>query len=171
MLAAAILLIFPFCMVFAAVSDALSMTISNRVSVALVAGFVLAAPLTGMEWALYGWHFAAFAAVLAVTFALFALGVMGGGDAKLMAATALWMGFGVALMDYLVTAAVLGGALTLAVVLLRASPVAALLGGRGAAYLSDRKAGIPYGIALGAAGLITAPGSAPVAWALARFSS
>ena len=59
MLEALIFVVFPFCMVFAAVSDMLSMTIANRVSVLLVATFAVVAPLTGMDWAVYGWHFAA----------------------------------------------------------------------------------------------------------------
>ena len=92
MLEALIFVVFPFCMVFAAISDMLSMTIANRVPVLLVAVFALVAPLTGMDWATYGWHFAAGGLVLAVTFGLFALGGMGGGDAKLLAATAVWMG-------------------------------------------------------------------------------
>ncbi len=50
MVEAAIFVIFPFCMVFAAVSDLLSMTIANRVSVILIAAFAVLAPLTGMDW-------------------------------------------------------------------------------------------------------------------------
>ncbi|TGT92468.1 peptidase, partial [bacterium M00.F.Ca.ET.155.01.1.1] len=88
MLEAVIFVVFPFCMLFAAISDVLSMTIANRVPVLLLATFALVAPLTGMDWATYGGHFAAGALVLAVTFGLFALGGMGGGDAKLLAATA-----------------------------------------------------------------------------------
>ena len=64
MLEALIFVVFPFCMVFAAVSDMLSMTIANRVSVVLVATFAVVAPLTGMDWATYGWHFAAAGLVL-----------------------------------------------------------------------------------------------------------
>lgn len=170
MLEAAILVIFPFCMVFAAVSDALSMTIANRVSVLLVASFAVIAPLTGMEWSLYAWHFAAFGIVLLSTFALFALGGMGGGDAKLMAATALWMGLGLPLAEYLLTAAMLGGLLTLAIMAFRGSAIATVVGaGRFAAYFSNPKAGIPYGIALGAAGLAVCPGSALMEWALLRL--
>ncbi|HEU4986579.1 MAG TPA: peptidase, partial [Rhizobiaceae bacterium] len=48
MLEAAILVIFPFCMVFAAVSDLLSMTIANRVSIILMAAFAAVAPMSGM---------------------------------------------------------------------------------------------------------------------------
>ena len=77
MLEALILVVFPFCMVFAALSDVLSMTIANRVSLLLVAVFAVVAPLTGMDWSAYGWHFAAGALVLVVTFGLFALGGMG----------------------------------------------------------------------------------------------
>ncbi|TIT71210.1 MAG: peptidase, partial [Mesorhizobium sp.] len=102
MLEALIFVVFPFCMLFAAISDILSMTIANRVSVLLVTVFALVAPLTGMDWATYGWHFAAGFLVLAVTFGLFALGGMGGGDAKLLAATSLWMGFNIHLVEYLV---------------------------------------------------------------------
>ncbi len=59
MLEAVIFVVFPFCMVYAAVSDALSMTIANRVSLLLIATFAIAAPLTGMAWDVYAWHFAA----------------------------------------------------------------------------------------------------------------
>lgn len=171
MLEALILVIFPFCMVFAAVSDAVSMTIANRVSVLLVVSFAAIAPLTGMDWATYGWHFAAFALVLCVTFVLFALRAMGGGDAKLLAATALWMGFSLPLAGYVLNAAVLGGVLTLAILVLRASPLTTLVGAnRFAAHFCDPKAGIPYGIALGAAGLVSAPETPLMAWALDRLA-
>src|SRR5690606_30343720 len=102
MLEALMFVVFPFCMVFAAVSDILSMTIANRVSLILIATFAMVAPMTGMDWATFGWHFAAAGLVLSVTFSLFALGAMGGGDAKLLAATALWMGFSTELVAYLV---------------------------------------------------------------------
>ena len=128
MLEALIFVVFPFCMVFAAVSDMLSMTIANRVSVVLVAAFAIVAPLTGMDWASYGWHFAAAGMVLAVTFLMFAIGGMGGGDAKLMAATALWMGFNLNLLGYLVTSAFFGGLLTLAILSYRKSPLADMTG-------------------------------------------
>src|SRR5690606_28754418 len=101
MLEAFIFVVFPFCMLFAAVSDALSMTIANRVSLVLAGAFVVLAPLTGMAWEDIGLHVAAGAAVLAVTFGLFALGGMGGGDAKLLAATSVWMGFNICLLQYL----------------------------------------------------------------------
>jgi prepilin peptidase CpaA len=124
MLAAAIFVIFPFCMAYAAVSDMLSMTIANRVSLLLVASFMVIAPMTGMDWQTYGMHLAAGFAVLTVTFTLFATGAMGGGDAKLLAATSVWMGYDIVLLQYLVTAGFVGGMLTLAIMSYRGSVLA-----------------------------------------------
>ena len=172
MLEALIFVVFPFCMVFAALSDMLSMTIANRVSIVLVVGFAAVAPLTGMDWATYGWHFAACGLVLAVAFAMFALGGMGGGDAKLMAATALWMGMGFGLLDYLVTSAFIGGVLTLAIIMFRKSPLADM-GGQNLflRHFADPTVGIPYAVALGLAGLVTFPDSPLAMWAIAQIAN
>lgn len=169
MLVAAIFIVFPFCMAYAAISDMLSMTIANRVSLLLVATFLILAPLTGMTWTDYGWHLAAGVVVLSVTFTLFAIGGMGGGDAKLLAATALWMGFGQELMQYLVYSAALGGLLTMLILVYRRSPLSVDTGHNiFLRNLADRDVGIPYGIALGLGGIATYPNTALVQWALDR---
>jgi prepilin peptidase CpaA len=172
MVEAFIFVVFPFCMLFAAVSDALSMTIANRVSLVLAGAFVAVAPFTGMAWADIGLHVAAGAAVLAVTFGLFALGGMGGGDAKLLAATSVWMGFNICLLQYLVTSAILGGLLTLAILAYRRSWLATFT--RHSPVLrnfADGAVGIPYGIALGLGGLISYPDSPLMQWALLRLTA
>src|SRR5215469_12121996 len=87
------LLLFPALMAFAASSDLFTMTISNRVALILVAGFFALALHSGMAPVAVLWHVAAAMAVLSVTFVFFARGWIGGGDAKLAAATALWLGF------------------------------------------------------------------------------
>jgi len=169
MLAAAIFVIFPFCMAHAAISDMLSMTIANRVSVLLVLAFVVLAPLTGMDWQTFGMHLAGGFAVLVVTFTLFAIGGMGGGDAKLLAATAVWMGFGMPLMEYLVYSAAVGGLLTMAILAYRGSPLAVYTGHRLLLRnLADKDVGVPYGIALGIGGMLTFPETALAQWALAQ---
>ena len=161
MLEALIFVVFPFCMVFAAVSDMLSMTIANRVPLLLLAVFAVVAPLTGMDWATYGWHFAAGALVLLVTFGMFAIGGMGGGDAKLLTATAVWMGFNVHLIEYLVASAFLGGVLTFAILCYRGSVLATFTGrNMFLRNFADGRVGVPYGIALGIGGLVTYPGFA-----------
>jgi len=151
------LLLFPALMAFAASSDLLTMTISNKISLALAAGFLLLGPAAGMGIGEIGMHAAAGAATLAVTFCLFACGWIGGGDAKLAAAAALWLGFD-QLLPYLFAASLLGGALTLVIVQFRLFPLPPALQGAGWAERLHRKdAGVPYGIALAAAALIVYP--------------
>ncbi len=89
----ATLVLFPGLMIFAAFSDLFTMTISNRVSIALVAIFCVLALALHMPLASFGLHLACGLAVLVCTFGLFAFGWIGGGDAKLASATALWLGW------------------------------------------------------------------------------
>lgn len=166
MLAAAIFVIFPFAMIYAALSDVFTMTIANRVSLLLIASFLAIAPFIGLTWYEFGLHLAAFAIVLAVTFGLFALGTMGGGDAKLLASTALWMGLGPALMQYLLVATVAGGVLTLVLMIFRNSALATIAGEvRVLRRIIDER-DIPYGVALAWGGLYAFPQSAAFLWAL-----
>jgi prepilin peptidase CpaA len=151
------LTLFPAMMAFAASSDLLTMTIANRVSLILIGGFVLLAALGGMTGADLLSHFGAAATVLAAGFLCFTFGWIGGGDAKLAAASALWLGFG-HLFDYLIYASILGGALTLLIVKFRTLPMPQILVGREWAERLHRDGcGIPYGIALAAAALIVYP--------------
>jgi len=151
------LTLFPATMAFAASSDLFTMTIANRVSLILVAGFALLAMLTGIGAADLLSHAGAAAAVLVVVFIFFACGWIGGGDAKLAAATVLWFGFA-HLLDYLVYASLFGGALTLLIIYFRSVPLPRMLIGRQwAERLHSRDSGVPYGIALAAAALIVYP--------------
>ena len=151
------LTLFPGMMAFAASSDLLTMTIANRVSLILIAGFFALAALNGISGAELLSHLGAGALVLAMAFFCFACGWIGGGDAKLAAATALWLGFG-HLFDYLVYASLLGGALTLLIVQFRTMPMPPLLAGQEWAERLHRDGGgVPYGIALAAAALLVYP--------------
>jgi prepilin peptidase CpaA len=151
------LALFPAMMAFAASSDLLTMTISNRLSLALAAGFFLLTLITGMGLTAIGMHLAAGTLVLVVCFGFFAMGWIGGGDAKLAAATALWFGFDY-LLDYLVYASLFGGVLTFLLIQFRRLPLPALLARQGwILRLHEQGAGVPYGIALAAAALIVYP--------------
>ena len=151
------LLLFPALMAFAASSDLLTMTISNRISLALAGGFMLLALATGMNAELIGMHVAAASLVLVIAFICFARGWIGGGDAKLAAATALWFGFDY-LLEYLVYASLFGGALTLLLIQFRLLPLpAALARQKWILRLHEKGAGVPYGIALAAAALAVYP--------------
>jgi prepilin peptidase CpaA len=157
MIQTAALLLFPALMAFAGASDFFTMTISNRVSVALVLGFLAMALAIGLPVAMIAWHLSCGALVLAVTFSLFACGWIGGGDAKLSAATAIWLGWE-NVVDYVGMAAVIGGLLTLLIIQVRRWPMPdAMLARDWFARLYDPESGVPYGIALAAAGLIVYP--------------
>ena len=102
-------------------------------------------------------HLAAATVVLVVAFAFFSQGWIGGGDAKLAAATALWFGFD-HLLDYLIYASLFGGALTLAILQFRKIPLPAVLARQTwILRLHETDGGIPYGIALAAAALAVYP--------------
>jgi len=151
------LTLFPAMMAFAASTDLFTMTIANRVSIILVAGFGLLAALTGLGASGLLSHVGAAAAVLAVVFVFFACGWIGGGDAKLAAATALWLGFA-HLVDYLFYASLFGGAMTLAIIYFRGIPLPqAFVGLPWAERLHRSDSGVPYGIALAAAALVVYP--------------
>jgi prepilin peptidase CpaA len=151
------LLLFPALMAFAAASDLFTMTISNRVSLALAGSFLALALLSGMGPADILSHLGAGAAVLAIAFGCFAMGWIGGGDAKVAAAAALWFGFG-HLLDYLVYASLFGGALTLVLLQLRQWPLPYPLTSQAwLLRLHAKESGIPYGIALAIGALMVYP--------------
>ena len=151
------ILLFPALMAFAAASDLFTMTISNKVSLALAAGFLALALASGMGPYDILSHLGAGATVLLVAFACFAMGWVGGGDAKVAAAAALWFGFG-HLLNYLVYASIFGGALTLLLLYIRQWPLPPPLTGQAwLLRLHDKQSGIPYGIALAIGALMVYP--------------
>jgi prepilin peptidase CpaA len=160
LIAAFTLLVFPAAMAFAACSDLLTMTISNRVTLVLLVGFFALALVTGMSQTQLLSHIGAGFAVLAVTFTFFAFGWIGGGDAKLAAVTALWFGFD-QLLEYALYASILGGALTLLVIRFRVLPLPYFLARQEWLMRLHRSdSGVPYGIALAAAALLIYPETA-----------
>src|ERR1700759_265678 len=165
------LLLFPALMAFAAASDLFTMTISNRISLLLAGGFLVLAIASGMGPTDILQHTGAGALVLALAFFCFAMGWIGGGDAKIAAAAALWFGFS-HLMNYLLYASLFGGALTLLLIQFRQWPLPyALAGQPWLMRLHARESGIPYGIALAIGALMIYPETEWVkAVDLARFA-
>lgn len=154
MLELAILFVFPWAMAFAATTDLFTMTISNRLCLAIAISFFVLAPFVGISLPDMGWHLLTGLVVLGVSFSLFAFGVIGGGDAKFAAGTALWLGHSFTL-EYLLYGAIFGGQLTIAVLILRRYPLPFFLARIGwIDRLHNNDNGVPYGIALAIAGLI-----------------
>lgn len=163
-----LLLVFPAMMAYAAVSDLLTLTIPNRVSIALIAAFFAVALLSDTSLKEIASHVAAGVAVLLVAIVMFSRGWLGGGDAKLLAASALWIGFD-KLPSYIVMVSLMGGLLAIAILVYRkAIPPMWISRPAWAVRLHDAKCGIPYGIALAMAGLWLYP-STP--WFLALGNS
>ena len=159
------LLSYPLLMVFAACMDLLTMRISNKISIALILAFLPLAVLSGLpSWSLTSdsilMHYACGLLILMITFGLFALGKIGGGDAKLTAASSVWVGWG-AIVDYLAIVALIGGAFATLILLMRAFPMpAAFVRQTWIARLHQPKGRIPYGVALGVAAIIVFPETA-----------
>ena len=151
------LLVFPLLMIFAALADLFTMTIPNRVSLLLIAAYLLLALYLRLPLATVGLHVSCGLAMLALTFTMFQMGWIGGGDAKLAAATALWVGWP-ALFEYGLAASLIGGALTIAILALRHYELPEKLLSVGfIAKLAEKNGGVPYGIALALAGLMIYP--------------
>lgn len=160
MLGQTLLLAFPVAMAFAAANDLFTMTIPNKISLALVAAFALAAVVAGLSWDQVLMHAGVGAAALVAGFALFSFRLVGGGDAKLMAAGALWMGTDL-VIQYLAYITIYGGVLSLLILAYRRFvPADTLPLPPWALRLHTHGGGIPYGIAIAAAGLMLYPSSA-----------
>lgn len=167
-----LLVVFPLCVIYAAFSDLFTMTIPNRVSILLIAAFVLVAPFSGLGAMELANHALAMAVVFAGCIGLFAMGAMGGGDAKLLTAVSLWFGLGMPLMAFLVYTGVLGGLLTIAVLNLRGTTGYYVLSRVPLAHnLIDSGKGIPYGVAIGASALLSYPQTPMMQMALAAMAS
>jgi prepilin peptidase CpaA len=147
----------PALLIAAAGWDLASYTIPNFLQVALIGVFCVFAICAGMTATSFGLHLAAGAIALAIGFACFALGYVGGGDAKLFACAALWFGLR-DLADFALAAAIFGGVLTLGILSFRKIPLPAAFSTQGwLTRLHDDKAGIPYGAALAAGAFAILP--------------
>jgi prepilin peptidase CpaA len=142
----------------AAVEDGWRLRISNLLVVAIAATGVAAIVLAGIGWS--AWQpFALSLAILVVGTPLFAAGWIGGGDVKLLAASASWF-----MLDggwrMLIAVAIAGGVLTIFALIVRLFPLPDRARNRVA--LLRRGSGIPYGIAvaLGVGAIVSATRSA-----------
>ncbi|MEQ1819442.1 MAG: prepilin peptidase [Terricaulis sp.] len=140
---------------FAAYSDASRLIIPNWVSIALTAIFPVAALIAGAPLAQIGLHVVFGFGVLAIGFVLFQFNIIGGGDAKLLAAVSIWTGL-TAFMPFIVWTALAGGVLGFALLTARQLiPV-----GTYPAFvdhLLKKQNGIPYGVAIMIGALMAIP--------------
>lgn len=138
---------------YGGLSDLATFEIPNWVSVVLCAAFVPAGLAAGWGGGVLLMHGLAGGAMLGVGIALFAAGIVGGGDAKLLAATAVWSGWGL-LPALLLLMALGGGVLALFLIAFRRWPLAGRLAGVAWVRRLHGEAGVPYGLAIAAGGII-----------------
>ncbi len=152
-----VLVVLPVLLAVAAGWDIASFTIPNFLTLTLTAAFAVFALAAGLPLPQVGLHLLAGLLGLFVGITLFALGYIGGGDAKLFAATLLWLGFR-DLLPYTLLASIAGGFLTLGLLLLRQWPLPGRLAHQAwIARLHDARSGIPYGAALAAGAFLLLP--------------
>lgn len=145
-------------MAAAAIYDLVTYTIPNFLPVSLTCAFAAFAIWYGLNWPDLGAHLVTGISMLILGWVLFALGLMGGGDAKLFASTSLWMGWG-GMINYLIMFSLCGGIVALSLILFRRLPIASWMQRQGwITALHDRANGVPYGIALAAGAVLAWPG-------------
>ncbi len=151
------ILCFALLCLFAAIRDLNTLTIPNWLNGWLAFLFLPVAVLTLPGWDVFGYHLLTGGVALVLTFALFSLGVFGGGDAKMIPAVLLWVG-PAPLPEFLQITAISGGVLTLLLLGMRflvPQPAAP-----GFAYEALKPgAGVPYGVAIALGAIVTVPGS------------
>ena len=148
---------FPAVMVYAGFMDLLTLKIRNVLVMAVAVCFFLAAPIIGLSFQDIMLNAGVALLVLLVCFGFFAAGWIGGGDAKLAAATALWFGWE-HVLEYLVISTLAGGLLTLALLLFRNMLLPASFYSKPwLMKLHESKSGVPYGIAFAIGALVVFP--------------
>lgn len=137
-------------LVAAAIQDAIQLKISNLLCLGVIAAAIAAMAVSGFEASV--WQNAlVFAALLTAGTLLFAKGMFGGGDVKLLAALGLWCDLQAA-VTMLSGVFISGGVLALVVLGAR---MVAPAGIAGRMVFLQPGGGIPYGVAIAAGGILT----------------
>ena len=148
---------FALAMAYGGLSDLLSLRIPNWIPVVIVVAFLPAAVVAGWDATAMLIQLGAGVAVLIAGVLLFAAGIMGGGDAKLLAAGAVWVGWA-GLPAFLLLVALGGGVLGLALIAFRRARLPAPLEARAwAQRLHEGASPAPYGVAIGMGALVLLP--------------
>lgn len=152
-----VLATFSALMIYAAYSDLKSYTLPNFISLLLVGGFAVIMLIIQPPFSAIGWHIGVGAILFIVGFLMFATGLFGGGDVKVIAALGLWLG-PVNALPFLMLMAVFGGALAIVLIVFRRFKIPQHWQKNSAiAGLHSKEEGIPYGVAIALAAIIEFP--------------
>lgn len=151
------MLLFPLIMVLAAARDVMTRRIPNRLVILCVVAFFPLALVAGMPWWLVLVHGATAAVLFLVGLVLFALGIMGAGDGKFMAAAGLWLGFPASLLFIgfsVISGALLAAAVGLFVLLELEAAARSRAAGEAFRQLAPK---VPYGFAFAVGAILATP--------------
>jgi prepilin peptidase CpaA len=147
--------VFPAALIIAAANDLYEFKIPNWIAITLFASYFLACPALGGSAHLMLEGLLLAGAALAVGFTLFAFNVAGGGDAKLFAAIAPWIGLS-ALPVFLVNMAFAGAVLAIGLIVFRKTPALPIYAqAPWLMRLHQQPKDIPYAVAIAAGGLLS----------------
>lgn len=157
----ALLLTFPAMMILGGIRDLTSYTIPNWISFGVFFAFFPCALIIGLPLHTLGVNLGVGILALTLGVVMFALGWIGGGDAKLFAAAGLWLGFP-SVISFIVYAGFAGGLLSMSLMGMRSLWLRRYLVG-GPAWLerlATHGEKVPYGVAIAAGSLIAFPSAA-----------
>lgn len=163
--------LFPLCLVIASITDAYHMRIPNSISLVLLGTFPFVAYQFGFTFHIFFYHVFAGLILFLLGFLLYLIGQVGAGDVKIISASALWLGFGQPLIDYLLCVSVVGAVLVLVIFAMRrlyANNVA--ITAFFPSYVFNGKK-VPYGVAICFAGLLTYPDAEIMRLAIERMAT
>jgi prepilin peptidase CpaA len=148
---------FPAMMIIAGIGDALSLRIPNLLNQIIFASFFPIAWAAGMPLEVFGLHFLTCIVLLILGFLFFSANVIGGGDAKLLAAAGIWFG-PVQAAPFLVQSVIAGGVLALIVVIwTRISLSWEIHEGPFSSKVASLRPQIPYGYAFAIGAILVFP--------------
>lgn len=157
------LLMLPFTVFLAGAFDLYTYQIPNELSITLVIGFYIFALINpNMTWSDIAAHSIVGTLAFITCFIMFCFGIFGGGDAKILAASSLWIGAS-DFIPYLYSITIFGGLLALSVSYLRGQACYPFI--LKTQWLSNlyfgngNKRAIPYAIAIAAGMFVTLPSS------------
>ena len=157
----ALLSIFPAMVILAGLRDMTSYTIPNWISFGTLLAFFPTAFALGLPLPVIGINLTVGLVALILGMGMFALGWIGGGDAKLFAAAGVWLGYP-SFIGFTMVTAIAGGLLAVGLLGMRSLWVRRYVVGGPPWFerLTTHGENVPYGVAIAVGALFAYPASA-----------
>lgn len=155
-----LLSVFPVLIMSAGIADYASLKIPNWLNGLIAASIIPFVLVSGMPVEIFAWHVVAAIITFLVGMVLFSSSLIGGGDVKMAAACALWIGW-VPLPEFALLTLVAGGILAGGTLLWVAVEHVMMIGKDDEPFwyraITSNRIQLPYGLAIAAGGTIIFP--------------